>query len=292
MTNGRRGFATPICNVSADKIRKRNKKRKKATHTRTSPVMTPTVRLTRGHNPPPPSPPTYLFATSSVGEKKSAAPVVSWDPDDNRLTLESGCATMADLVDLRTDANGINMGPVYHFSKVSHAVPVAPGREGVRNRVCHSSTGRKLIRYVAFELECERRVAKCSAYDRDTPPPTPPSTPPPTPPVLHLFEADSNPPLAAFETLSPDVGPAMRRRCHPRTHTAKDNARPNLFCFALNALNAVSVILSGPDYLHRKSNTCFFQGLGCTVLDTTTAIWRFVVLFVQVKYLCEYLKLY
>ena len=47
-------------------------------------------------------------------------PVVSWDTKNQRLILTSGCATMADIVDLRT-VNGVNVGPVYHFSQVIYS---------------------------------------------------------------------------------------------------------------------------------------------------------------------------
>lgn len=44
--------------------------------------------------------------------------MISWDPEGELLTLTSGCATMADLVELQTTVGGENLGPIYHFSQV------------------------------------------------------------------------------------------------------------------------------------------------------------------------------
>lgn len=47
-------------------------------------------------------------------------PVISWDPEGELLTLTSGCATMADLVELQTTVGGENLGPIYHFSQIDN----------------------------------------------------------------------------------------------------------------------------------------------------------------------------
>lgn len=46
-----------------------------------------------------------------------SAPEISWAESSNRLYINDGCATMADIYEFRSDNLGAK-GPLYHFDQV------------------------------------------------------------------------------------------------------------------------------------------------------------------------------
>lgn len=54
----------------------------------------------------------------STTHERSGEPSMRFSAHSNRLYVEGGCASMADLVAFRTTAKGVLEGPIYHFDPV------------------------------------------------------------------------------------------------------------------------------------------------------------------------------